>query len=319
MVATGKTNNPGMAGGTTAAAPLLSPAQERLWFLDQINPGDASLSIARAVTINGPLQPELLQRCLRQTVARHESLRTTFATTQLYAGVDSRPAQIVADSRNACVDVVDISETLEQERDGNLRRLLRRQIQHGFDLSLGPLIRLTLIKLAEQSHVLLIVAHRIIADEESLNILFRELFQLYEAGPDAGDRLLPPLPIQYRDYAARQLNVLESEAAQAPINYWRETLAGAPAAIELPGDRIRPGLRTSAGATVATRLNGTLVSSLQILSDREEVRLSTTLLAAFAVLLSRYSRQNDLVVGLGVTNRQHDDARNLIGPISLKI
>jgi hypothetical protein len=163
MVATSKSRNSGTAGGTTAAAPFLSPAQERLWFLDQINPGDASLNIVRAVSINGILDRDLLERCLRQIVSRHESLRTTFATTQLYAGVDSRPVQLMADFADVGIELVDISSEAS-----DVRHLLREKTQHRFELSLGPLIRATLVKIAEQSHVLLIVAHRIIADDESL-------------------------------------------------------------------------------------------------------------------------------------------------------
>src|SRR5690349_5123259 len=297
MVTTSKSSNPGPAGGTTGGAPFLSPAQERLWFLDQISPGDASLNIARAVRINGILDRDRLQRCLRQIVFRHESLRTTFATTQLYAGIDSRPVQLVADSAEPVIDVTDISG-----RPDTLRCLLREKAQQSFDLSLGPLIRATLIKLAEQSHVLLITAHRIIADDESLKILLRELFQTYATNATA----LPPLPMQYRDYATRQLNGVESNDARAAVECWRESLAGIPSAIELPSYQLKPGLRTSVAATVSTRLNETLVSSLRALSESQQVTLRTTLLSAFAVLLSRCSRQNDLVVGLEISNR-HDE------------
>src|SRR6185369_1097325 len=118
MVATSKRKDPGMAGGPGAAAPLLSPAQERMWFLDQISPGDASLNIARAVKITGSLDRDLLQRCLQRLIDRHESLRTTFATTQLYAGVDSRPVQLVADTANVCIEVV-------SAESNKLRDLLR--------------------------------------------------------------------------------------------------------------------------------------------------------------------------------------------------
>ena len=143
MVTTSKSSNPGPAGGTTATAPLLSPAQERLWFLDQINPGEASLNIARAVSIKGVLDRDLLQRCLRQIVSRHESLRTTFATTQLYAGIDSRPGQLVADFANVGIELVDVGSEA-----GELRHLLREKARQSLDLSLGPLIGATLIKVA---------------------------------------------------------------------------------------------------------------------------------------------------------------------------
>src|SRR5215212_692088 len=309
MVTTSKSSNPGSVGGTTATAPFLSPAQERLWFLDQINPGDASLNIARAVSINGVLDRDLLERCLRQIVSRHESLRTTFATTQLYAGVDSRPVKLVADSATLSIELVDISS----EPD-NLRGLLREKTQHRFELSLGPLIRATFVKIAEQSHVLLIAAHRIIADDESLKILLRELFRIYTAGADA--TVLPPLALQYRDYAARQLNVLDSDSGRTAIEYWRESLAGAPAVIELPSYRLKPGLRTSVAATDSIQLNDTLVTSLRALSESEQVTLRTTLLGAFVVLLSRCSRQNDLVVGLKISNRHDEEVQSLIGAVS---
>ena len=313
MVATGNRNNTGPAGGTTAAQPFLSPAQERLWFLDQINPDDAALNIARAVNIKGELDRDLLQHCFQRLVARHEALRTTFATTQLYAGVDSRPVQIIAESGHVCIYVVDVS--LGEEREVTLASILRERAQHSFDLSLGPLIRVTLVRLAEQSHVLLIVAHRIIADEESLKILMREMFQLYAGGREA-TTTLPSLPLQYAGYAARQLNVLESEAARAAIDYWRESLQTAPPALELPGYRLKPGLRAATPATVSTRLEGKLVSSLRALSERERVTLGTTLLAAFTVLLSRHSSQNDLIVGVEISNRQTDEVRSLIGAVS---
>src|SRR5215212_6989644 len=306
MVATRKSSNPETAGGTSAAAPFLSPAQERLWFLDQINPGDASFNIARAVSIDGVLDRDLLQRCLRQIVSRHESLRTTFATTQLYAGVDSRPVQLVADSTNVCIELMDASSKV-----ADVRRLLRDKAQQSFDLSLGPLIRATIIEETEQSHVFLIVAHRIIADDESLKVLLRELFRNYAMGAN-----LPPLPLQYRDYARRQLNALESDAARTAIEYWRENLAGAPAAIELPSYQLGSGLRTSAAATVSIQLNAPLVSSLRTLSESEQVTLRTTLLGAFVVLLSRCSRQNNLVVGLEISNRHDEELQNLIGAVS---
>ena len=303
-----RSSNPRPVGSATAIAPFLSPAQERLWFLEQINPGDLSLNIARAVTIKSVLDRDLLRQCLRQIVSHHESLRTTFATTQLYAGVDSRPVQLVGDAADICIEFVDIGN------DANdLRHLLREKSRRSFDLSLGPLIRATLVNVAEQSHVLLIVAHRIIADDESLKILLRELFRTYAAG--SNPTVLRPLPLQYCDYATRQLNLMESNAARTAIEYWRQTLAGAPAAIELPSYRLKPGLHTGAGA-ITTRLNKTLVSSLRALSDGQQVSLRTTLLGAFAVLLSRYGSHNDLVVGLEISNRQDQEVQNLIGPVA---
>jgi amino acid adenylation domain-containing protein len=295
-----------------ANSTAVSFAQERLWFLNQINPEDAA-TVARAVTITGPLQRDVLERCLQLLVSRHESLRTTFATTQLYAGIDSKPVQLVADAGTFPLETVDISGTPAAE--GEARRLAQEKVRHKFDLSLGPLIRATSIRLDRQSHVLLITAHRIIADEESLNTLFRELWKVYAAGGNLEPAQLSPLPVQYTGFATRQLQDLEGEAGVSAIDYWRERLAGAPPAVELPGHRTGAAPGTPAGATILSGLDQALAGALQALADREETTLRTVLLAAFAVLLSRYSTQRDLVVGLEVTNRDEHTC-NLVGPVS---
>jgi amino acid adenylation domain-containing protein len=294
----------------------LSFAQQRLWFLSQINPEDTSANVARAITMAGPLKQDVLQRSLQSLTYRHESLRTTFATTQLYAGTDSKPVQLVADTGSFAIDVIDISGTPAEEVEATAGRLARERVRHKFDLSLGPLIRAALILVTDQSHILLITAHRIVADEESLRILFRELWQVYAAGGDLNASQLSPMPIQYVDFAVRQLHSLEGEAAASATTFWLEFLEGAPPAIELPGHRISTPLRTPSGATVSSVLDEKLVTDLQALADREHVTLRTVLLSAFTILLSRYSRQEEIVVGLQVANRHDEEVRNLVGPVS---
>src|SRR5690349_1192700 len=299
-------------GGRTGSA--LSAAQERLWFLTQINPQDTTANIARAVKVNGPLDREVLERSLQSLLHRHETLRTTFAITQLYAGIDSRPVQLVAAAGRFPLDVVDIRETAKQRVDAT--SLLRERVQQPFDLSLGPLVRATLLRFGEQSHILLITAHRIIADEVSLEIIFRELWQVYGAFGVLEAAQLPPVPIQYADFAANQLHTLESEAATSSLDYWRKTLAGAPPVLELPSDRTLAPLHSTTAAKASIVLDDSLVQQLRALAERERVSLRTLLLAAYAILLSRYSNQGEMVIGLELANRDLEETQNLVGPVA---
>ncbi|HEX6716519.1 MAG TPA: condensation domain-containing protein, partial [Pyrinomonadaceae bacterium] len=296
--------------GASVTSTDLSPAQERLWFLTQINP-DTAATVARAVSLSGPLNRDVLERGLQSLVNRHESLRTTFATTQLYAGIDSKPVQLVADSGSFPLDLVDISGTLESE----VQVITRERLRHKFDLSLGPLVRATLMRVNEQFHILLVTAHRIIADEESLKILMRELWQVYAARGELETAELSSTLIQYADFAADQLNWLQTQAAANSIDYWRRSLTGAPF-VELPGDRTSSSVQTATGANISSVVDQTLTPKLRALADREEVTLRTVLLAAFTILLSRYSRQEEIVVGLQLTNRDQERLHNLVGPVS---
>src|ERR1051326_6862652 len=240
-----------------AGSAPLSFAQQRLWFLNQINPEDTSANISQAVRVTGPLRQDVLRRSLQLLIQRHRLLRTTFATTQLYAGVDSNPVQLIADSANFPIEVIDIRETPAEDLEATAKRLACERATHKFDLSLGPLVRATLIQVHDQSNVLLITAHRIIADEESLRILFRELWKVYAAGGDFKATQLPPLPAPYADFAVFELKMLESESAASAIDYWRKSLEGAPP-VELPGHRSSAPRRTPAGASVSTVLDETL-------------------------------------------------------------
>jgi amino acid adenylation domain-containing protein len=312
--ASGATPIEARVAAASGSAP--SSAQERLWFLIQINPQDTAANIARAVRVVGPLNREVLQRSLQSMIYRHETLRTTFATAQLYAGIDSRPVQLVAEAGSFSFDFVDLSETAKPDVEATAEQLMRKRVRQPFDLSVGPLIRATLIRVAEQSHILLITAHRIIADEESLKILFRELWQVYAAAGDLDAAHLPPLPVQYADFAAAQLHTLQSEAANSSIDYWRQSLAGAPPVVELPADRTRAPLRTTGATNISLVVDAKLVARLRALAADKQVSLRTLLLAAYTILLSRYSSQEQMVVGLELANRDVEEVCNLVGPLA---
>lgn len=302
-------------GSETGSAPV-SFAQERLWFLDQINPGDVSANISRGVRIKGDLKQDLLQRSLQAVVNRHESLRTTFATNQLDALKDSKPVQLIAANRTIEILVIDLSHEPANQREAKARDLAQGAARRRFDLTLGPLLQATLLRLDEREHVLIVTFHHIVSDEWSLDIFFRDLWQLYKAGLRGNSSPLPHLPIQYADFACWQRTLVESEALQAQSNYWRAKLQGAPAVIELPSDRPRPAIQSGRGASATFVLRKELTEALTALSDNEEATLFMTLVAAMQILISRYSRQHDIVLGSTFVNRELEETRNLIGPIS---
>ena len=281
----------------------LSFAQERYWFLEQINPGDVSLNICQAVRVKGDLRHDLLERCLSQVISRHESLRTTFAINQLHAVRDSKPAPMVSASNTLDISLIDLSA--EPETAENLARAAAQQ---PFDLTLGPLLRVTLIKLALREHVLLLCAHRIVCDEVSLQILLAELWSAYSENGGTPK----PLPIQYADYAAWQ----RSSIAGTDLEFWRTRLHGAPVVIELPTDRPRPAVRTWHGQSTRLRLENELVDHLRRIATAAGSSLDLLMLAALKVVLGRHSSQHDIVVGQTISNRDHAETRDLIGPIS---
>ncbi len=284
-----------------ASAPL-SFAQERCWFLEQINPGDASLNISRAVKVKGDLRQDLLEEALRGIINRHESLRATFAINQLHAGRDSKPVQMISANRAIEISLVDLSSGQEKLED-----LACAAAQRPFDLTLGPLVRVTLFRLGSREHVVLLSAHRMVCDDASLQILLDELWP---------SRTLPPLPIQYADYAAWQRKSIADESIKPSLEFWQEKMRDAPAVIELPTDRPRPAVRTWHGRSIRLNLENDLVDQLRRISVTEDPSLDILLLAALKVVLARHSRQHDIVVGYTIPNRDHAETRDLVGPFS---
>ncbi|HEY8228433.1 MAG TPA: amino acid adenylation domain-containing protein, partial [Pyrinomonadaceae bacterium] len=302
-------------GNEGRLAPI-SLSQERFWFLDQINPGDASSNLSRGIRINGDLNHGLLRRSLATIVHRHDSLRATFATSQLYAGRDSRPVQLIAAYRAVEMPLIDLSNESLNQREARARELARHAAQLTFDLTLGPLLRATLLRLSNREHVLLLNVHRIVCDEPSLQIIVDELWACYSAFARGTVARLASLQIQYADYAAWQQKLIEEDSFTAELDFWRGNLEGAPAVIELPTDWPKPAVRTWHGKSICQKLNNELLQQLRALADCEHLSLGTVLLAALKVVLGRHSGQHDLVVGSVISNRDQPAAKHLVGPLS---
>jgi amino acid adenylation domain-containing protein len=285
----------------------LSFAQQRLWFLDQLEPGSVAYTIAGRRRFHGPLDRTALANAFTELVRRHESLRTTFPST------DGEPVQRISDPKPVTLDFIDLEPLPQGERAAAAWRTIQEQVQRPFDLARGPLFRPVLIALGPEEHDLLVLLHHIVADGWSLGILARELAVLYEAGRTGATPPLPELPIQYADFALWQRQWLAGEPLESQRRYWRERLGDRPAALELPTDHPRSHRLTAAGATHDFALPRPLGDRLRVLSRGERATLFMTLLAAFKVLLARYSGQEDILVGTPVANRTHVELESVIG------
>ena len=284
----------------------LSFAQQRLWFLDQLAPGNPFYNISSAYRIRGVLDREVLRRAVAAVVARHESLRTTFAV------VEGRPVQQIAAEQHVQLLVVDISDAVEAERDARARSWIAAEARRPFDLADGPLLRTGLLRLSEQEHVLLLTVHHVVSDGWSMGILVKELAAFYEEFSCRRRAALPELPIQYADFARWQRESLSGEVLEKQLAYWRKQLADLPV-LELPTDRARSFEQTFRGAHHRTVFPESLTEALKELSRRENATLYMTLLAAFQALLLRYTEQEDVVVGSPIANRTRREIEGLIG------
>ncbi|HWB39807.1 MAG TPA: condensation domain-containing protein, partial [Gemmatimonadales bacterium] len=285
----------------------LSFAQQRLWFLEQLYPGTPLHNMSRLVRLSGALDVEVLRRSLDAIVARHEALRTTITAS------DGIPAQIVSAPSGVALEITDLQELPEPEREPEARRLVAEEARHPFDLTRGPLFRATLLRLGPTEHLLLLSMHHIISDGWSRGVLSRELTVFYEAFATGFPAALPELPIQYADYAVWQRERLQGERLERELGYWRKQLRGAPPALELPTDFPRPPMRSTRGAREARLLPARLCDELRALSQREGVTLFATILAAFQTLLARYSGQDDILVGSPIAGRTRVETEGLIG------
>ena len=285
----------------------LSFAQRRLWFLDQLNPGSAAYSITTAFRYRGRLDEAALRRAVGHVVARHGSLRTTFHETA--AG----PVQRVAGELELEIPALDLRELGEAERDAEARRVTGAEFRRPFDLSRGPLIRAVIIRLADDDSLLFVAVHHIVSDGWSMQVLDIELRAAYGALAAGAEPDLPPLPLQYTDYAAWQRRWLEGETMAAEVEHWRRRLAGAPASLELPTDRPRPAVQSFHGARMAMVLSRDLSGRLRGLAQRSDATLFMVLLSAYNVLLNRYTGQDDIVVGTPVAGRVRSELGGLIG------
>jgi amino acid adenylation domain-containing protein len=286
---------------------LLSYAQQRLWFLDQLEPNSSFYNIPAAVRLQGRLDITALEHGFREVVRRHESLRTRFGV------VDGVPVQLIDEAPAFTLTVLDLSTIDESERETEARRVASDESRSPFDLSVGPLLRATVLRLSEQEHVLLCTMHHIISDGWSMGVLIRELTTLYKAYATGQQSPLPELEIQYPDFAHWQREWLQGEVLERQLTYWREQLAGAPPLLELPADYPRPAVQSFRGAHQVLTLSESLSTAVKTLTQRSGVTLFMTLLAAFQSLLSRYSGQEEIVVGTPIAGRNRTETENLIG------
>jgi amino acid adenylation domain-containing protein len=285
----------------------LSFSQQRLWFLDQLDPGSPSFNISQAVRLKGELDLQALNQTLNTIVARHESLRTNFTA------VEGEPTQIIAPAREIEIQLLDLGELPQEERVSEARRLASEASLRGFNLEQDHLLRASLLKLDDQDQVLLLVMHHIVSDGWSMGVLIRELGDLYEAFSNSRPPSLPELPIQYGDFARWQREWLQGEALNKQVDFWKQQLAGAPAMLELPTDKSRPVIQTFSGAYHTSAVGKELTESLKELSRRERVTLFMTLLAAFQTMLYRYANQDDILIGTPIANRTSTETEGLIG------
>ncbi len=281
----------------------LSFAQERLWFLDQLEPGSPAYNLPGAVRLEGRLEPAVLGRALSEIVRRHEALRTRFVAR------GGEPAQVVDPAVAVSLPRVALSGLPEGTRDGEARRLAREEARAPFDLGRGPLLRVTLLRLGGESWICLLTQHHIASDGGSIAVLVAEMSTLYAAFLAGEPSPLADLPVQYGDYAIWQRRWLAGEALTEELVWWREHLRGAPMVLELPTDSPRPVMASSAGG----RERLALPAELRRLARREGVTLYMTLLAGFGLLLSRTADQSELLVGSPVAGRSRRELEGLIG------
>jgi amino acid adenylation domain-containing protein len=289
----------------------LSFAQQRLWFLDQLEPGSSWYNMPIPLRLEGRLDVAALTSALAELEHRHEAWRTTFAPAE--DGSEETAVQIVGPPTGLPLRRVDLRALPEERREAELMRLAYLEARRPFDLARGPLARAVLFSRAEDDHALLLSLHHVVCDGWSLGVLVREMGALYDAFRNGRPSPLPPLPLQYADFAAWQRQVLSGPALDKLLAYWKQQLVGLPPLLELPADRPRPAVQTFRGATLPVALPAGTTAAVQALSRRCGATPFMTLLAAFLAFLHRYTRQADLAVGSPIANRSRAEIEGLIG------
>jgi amino acid adenylation domain-containing protein len=283
----------------------LSFSQQGLWFLDQMAPNNPFYNLPAGVELRGQLDAAVLHRALNQIIRRHESLRTIFPTA------DGQAVQCVLPFQEAPLPVTDLTEIPAKDRELEAHRLARQEARRPFNLSTGPLIRYGLFKLSDEKHWLIIILHHIVGDGWSMGVLLRELTSFYAAFADGVSSPLPELPVQYPDYALWQRNRLTGEEFESHIAYWKTQLEDMPEMLNLPTDRGRPMLPAYKGALRNFKLSASVTGRLKGLGHQGT--LFMILLAAFKVMLRRYTGQDDLAIGSPTANRNSTSVESLIG------
>src|ERR1043165_4542536 len=285
----------------------LSFSQERLWFLDQLDPNSPAYNIHSATRFQGPLNIQAIEQALTELTRRHESLRTTFSV------VDGRPIQVIAEPAPFRVELIDLSELEPSEREREAERIATAEAECPFDLSKGPLLRIHLIRLGENDHLWVENIHHIISDDWSMKIFTQELAELYRAFSQGQPSPYSDLPLQYVDFAQWQRDWLQGEVLDAQIAYWKKQLDGTLPVLQLPTDRPRPANQNYRGTHETFLVPTPLYNALKTVGEKEGVTLFMLVLAAFNTLLHRYSGQDDIIVGSPIAGRNQVETEKIIG------
>src|SRR3979490_229453 len=282
-------------------------AQQRLWFLDQLEPGTAAYNLARAFRIPGPLDPNSLSLAIEAVMRRHESLRTVFDS------VDGDTRQIVLSDVNVNVPIIDLTGTPEHTREAEALRIASEEGKKSFDLTKGPLFRAVLLHLGPDQYLLALVMHHIITDGWSITVLFREITSCYHSITNGQESNLPQLPLPYAEYAQWQREYMTGEVLAKQVGYWKSKLAGAQTILDLPTDHPRPTFHSWHGATEELILDSDLLTELKRFAQNEGGTLFMVALAAFQALLRRYTMQDSILVGTPIAGRNELEIENLVG------
>ncbi|MEG4325976.1 condensation domain-containing protein, partial [Microcoleus sp. herbarium5] len=285
----------------------LSFAQERLWFFDQLEPGNPFYNLCGAVRVTGQLNAEALRQSIEKIIARHEVLRTAFA------GGEKEQIQVIFDAKSFPLPLIDLSDRSPEEREKAAQKMSAEEAQLPFDLTQPHLLRAKLLRLSEMEHTLLLSAHHIIFDGWSLGVFLREIAAFYEGLSNKNLAAIPPLPIQYADFATWQRQQMQGEILETQLTYWKQQLSGSTAVLNLPTDFSRPAVQSYKGDRQLFELPEQLTEAIRQLSHREKTTVFMTLLAAFKTLLYRYTGQEDILVGSPIANRNSSETESLIG------
>src|SRR5215216_2514893 len=285
----------------------LSFAQQRLWFFDQFEPRSFAYNMPAAVRYRGELNVPALERAFNEIVRRHEVLRTTFSS------VDGWPCQIIHHDAALQIGVIDLSDLSEDEREASAQQLATEEAQRPFDLASDMMLRVSVVRLGAQDHAVLMTMHHIASDGWSMGILLNELTTLYDSFCKSEEVKLPPLPVQYVDYAAWQRECLQGEVLEEQLSYWKQRLGTGSPVLQLPLDNPRPLLQSYNGARQRFFVSSTISEKIKMLGRQEGTTLFMTLLAAFQTLLYRYTGQEDISVGAPVAGRSRKEVEGLIG------
>ncbi len=285
----------------------LSFSQERLWLLEQLSPGNYAYNMPGAIRLRGELNLVCLEQALDEILTRHEVLRTTFKT------LDNQPVQVITHPKSLPVKIIDLSELSVEDQTREAKRLTEEEARSSFDLSKDLLIRATLLKLNSEDHIFLLTMHHIVSDGWSRGIFTREFVTLYQAFLEGKPSPLAPLPIQYTDFARWQRDWLQGETLESQLSYWKQQMAGELPQSELLLDKPRPVVHSQHSARKTKNLSVALCQALRQLSQEEGATLFMTLLAAFKLLLQRYTGLKDIIVGSPIAGRNRSEVENLIG------